>query len=145
MKIHLRKYFLPIGIGMLALTLSACVTDRHESLRMSASRLDDASSHFFSQIRYQGDDSVRDHISRDAEAMARTSHKLDQDLNDHERRSYIEDDYRQVQESYDELHRQLADEGYAEQNRRVLQDFDRITTTYHDVQAAFSVRNAAVR
>lgn len=145
MKTHLRKYLLLLGTGMLALSLSACVTDRHDSLRMSASRLDDASSHFFEQIRYQGDDSTRDHISRDAEAMARTSHKLDEDLNHHERRSYIEDDYRRVQESYDELHRQLADEGYAEQNRPVLEAFDRITTTYHGVQAAFSAHDAAMR
>ena len=134
-------------VGTVALTvmLSGCVTDRHESLRVSASRLDDASSHFVAQIRYQGDDSRRDRLSRDAEVMARAAHQLDVDLTRGEPRATVEDDYRRVEESYEVLHRQLADEGLADQSRRVLEDFDRVTTAYRDVQSSMVLRTADIR
>ena len=34
----------------------------------------------------------------------------------------------------------LADEGYAEQNRQLLADFDRVTAAYRDVEAGMSRR-----
>jgi len=45
------------------------------------------------------------------------------------RRDDVEGEYRRVTDSYEELHSQLADEGYADQNRGVLKDFDRVTVT----------------
>ncbi len=142
---YLRKYILLLGGSVIAVTLTACVTDRHESLRMSASRLDDSSSHFYAQIQYQGDDSRRDRISRDAEELSHATHKLDRDLNAGELHGQVDDDYRHVEDNYEQLHKDLADEGYAEQNRQLLADFDRVTAAYRDVQSAMAVRTADVR
>jgi hypothetical protein len=36
-------------------------------------------------------------------------------------------------------------ESYADQNRRVLEDFDRVTAAYRDVEAGMSRRNASTR
>jgi len=142
MNTRFRNLGLIVGCGALSMMLLGCVTERHDSLRTSAERLDNASAHFVSQIRYQGDDVRRDRLSRDAERMARDAHKLDADLARGESRSVVSDDYRQVEESYDQLHRQLADEGLADQNRMVLEDFDRVTVAYRDVQSAITVRTA---
>lgn len=142
MKTHFRRLAILVGCAALSAMLSACVTDRHDALRSSTARLDRASTHFVSQIRYQGDDSRRDRLSRDAELMARSARKLDADVDRGEPRTVLADDYRQVEDSYDQLHRQLADEGYAEQNRLVLEDFDRVTAAYRDVQSAMVVRTA---
>jgi len=142
MQTRFRTAGLIIGCGILSMMLSACVTERHDSLHTSAERLDNASAHFVTQIRYQGDDIRRERLSRDAERMARDSHKLNADLVRGESRTIVSDDYRQVEESYEELHRQLADEGLADQNRMVLEDFDRVTTAYRDVQSAITVRTA---
>lgn len=57
MNAYLRKYPMLLGCCIAACLLAACVTTRTKSLRASASRLDDASSHFSSQVQYQGDDS----------------------------------------------------------------------------------------
>jgi hypothetical protein len=60
-------------------------------------------------------------------------------------RDDVESDYRRVTDSYEQVHSQLADEGYAEQNRRVLEDFDRVTAAYRDVEAGMSRRSASSR
>jgi hypothetical protein len=125
--------------------LTACATTRSESVRASASRLDDASRHFSSQIRYQRDDSRRGHVSRDAEALAKAAHNLDRALDRGNSRDDVEGEYRRVTDSYEQLHSQLADEGYADQNRRVLDDFDRVTAAYRDVEAGMSRRSAGAR
>lgn len=142
MKVNFRKLTMLISCAALAALLSACVTERHDALRSSAARLDRASEHFVAQIRYQGNDVRRDRLSRDAEVMARYAHKLDADVDRGEPHAVLADDYRQVEDSYEALHRQLADEGYAEQNRMVLEDFDRVTTAYRDVQSAMVTRTA---
>jgi len=142
MKTSLRRLTVLICGVALSTLLAACVTERHDALHSSTARLDRASTHFVSQIRYQGDDSRRDRLSRDAEVMARYARKLNADVERGEPRTVLTDDYRQVEDSYDQLHRQLADEGYADQNRMVLEDFDRVTSAYRDVQSAMLTRTA---
>ena len=145
MNMYLRKYLVLLGGCTAACLLAACVTTRTDSLRASASRLDDASSHFASQIPYQGDDSRRGRVSRDAEALAKAASNLDRALQKGDSRDDVEGEYRRVTDRYEQLHSQLADEGYAEQNRRVLEDFDRVTAAYRDVEAGMSRRSASTR
>jgi len=145
MKTYFRKFPGLLSCGLMVAMLSACVTDRHESLRVAASRLDDASSHFLAQVQAPAVDTRHDRLSRDAELMARASHKLDVDISRGETRAALEEDYRQVEDSYEELHRQLTDEGLADQSRRVLEEFDRVTTAYRDVQSSMVLRTAEVR
>jgi hypothetical protein len=51
MSAYLRKYPMLLGCCIAACLLAACATTRTESLRASASRLDDASSRFSSQVQ----------------------------------------------------------------------------------------------
>lgn len=145
MNTYLRKYLVLLSGCTAVCLLAACATTRTESLRASASRLDDASRHFSSQIQYQGDDSRWSRVSRDADALAKASHNLDRALQQGHSRDDVEDDYRRVTDSYEQLHGQLADEGYADQNRRLLQDFDRVTAAYRDVEAGMGNRSANAR
>jgi hypothetical protein len=145
MNTYLRKYLILLSGCAAVCVLAACVTTRAESLRASASRLDDASSHFSSQIQYQGDDSRRGRVSRDAEALAKAARNLDRALQKGNSRDDVEGEYRRVRDNYEQLHSQLAAEGYADQNRRVLEDFDRVTTAYRDVEAGMSRRSASAR
>jgi len=141
----LRKKFALLSFCAVAVLFTACATTRTESLRTSATKLDDASSQFAAQIRYQGDDSKRDRVSRDAEAMAKAAHNLDLALGKGDSRADVEDEYRRVTDSYGQLHSQLATEGYADQDKRVLEGFDRVTTTYRNVEAAMGRRMADAR
>jgi len=145
MNTYLRKYLVLLSGCAAVCLLAACVTTRTESLRASASRLDDASSRFASQIRYQGDDSRRGRVSADAEALGKAARNLVRALDKGDSRNDVEGEYRRVTDSYGQLHSQLADEGYADQNRRVLEDFDRVTAAYRDVEAGMSRRSASVR
>jgi len=140
MNTNLRKYLAPLSCCAAAYFLTACATTRPESLRASASRLDDASSHFSSEIQYQGDDSRRGRVSRDAEALAQAAHNLDHAVVEGNSRDNLQADYHRVTDRYEQLHDQLANEGYAEQNRQVLEGFDRVTAAYHDVEAGMSRR-----
>lgn len=70
---------------------------------------------------------------------------LDQAVSRGQSRAEVEDEYLRVRDSYEQLHSQLADEGYADQNRRVLEDFDRVTASYRKVEAAMNVRTANTR
>ena len=142
MNTYLKKHLLPLSACAVACLLVACVTNRPQSLRESASRLDDASSHFSSQIQYQGDDSRRGRVSSDAKTLAQAAHNLDHalNLNSHDSRDNVDADYHRVTDGYQQLHTQLADEGYAEQNRQVLADFDRVTAAYRDVETGMSRR-----
>ncbi|HYM34739.1 MAG TPA: hypothetical protein VET48_05035 [Steroidobacteraceae bacterium] len=142
---YLRKYLVLLGFCAAAIVFAACATTRTDTLRASAARLDDASSRFSAEFRYQGDDNRRERVSRDAETMARAAHNFNFALRNGKSRADVEDEYRRVRDSYGELHSQLADQGYAEQNRRVLEDFDRLTTTYRDVEAAMASRTADSR
>jgi len=144
MNSYLRKHLVLLSYCAAACLLAACATSR-ESLRASASRLDDASSHFSSQIRYQGDDSKRDRVGRDAEALAKAAHTLDRALGNGNSRDDVDAEYRRVTDGYENLHSQLAADGYAEQNQRVLADFDRVTTAYREVEAGMGRRNASTR
>jgi len=140
MNTYLKRHLLPLSGCAVACLLVACATNRPQSLRESASRLDDASSHFSSQIQYQGDDSRRGRVSSDAKILAQATHNLDHALDRQESRDNVDADYHRVTEGYQQLHTQLADEGYAEQNRQVLADFDRVTAAYRDVEAGMSRR-----
>ena len=142
---YLRHYRTLLSVCAAAFVLAACVTTGHESLRASAARLDDASSHFSAQLQYQGDDSRRGLLSRDAEAMAKSARNLDRALSKGNTRPEVEDEYRRVSDSYEKLHMQLADEGYAAQNQQVLTDFDRVTNAYRRVEAAMGLRTASLR
>ena len=145
MNTYLRKYFALLGICIAACVLAACVTTGHESLRASAARLSDESSRFSTQLQYQGDDSRRGLLSRDARTMAEASRNLDRALGQSEMRAEVDTEYRRVTDSYQQMHAELADEGYAVQNREVLEGFDRVTTAYRNVEAAMSVRTASIR
>ena len=144
MNSYLRKHLVLLSYCAAACLLAACATSR-ESLRASASRLDDASSHFSSQIRNQGDNSRRDHVSRDAEALAKAAHNLDRALENGTSRDDVDAEYRRVTDGYEQLHSQLADEGYAGQNQRLLADFDRVTAAYRSVEAGMGRRIASAR
>jgi hypothetical protein len=145
MNTNLRNFLTLLSGCTAVCLLAACVTTGTQSLRASASRLDDASRHFSSQIQYQGDDSRRGLVSRDAEALAKAAHNLERALDKGNSRDDVEDEYHRVTDSYERLHSQLADEGYADQNRRVLEDFDRVTAAYRDVEAGMSRRSASAR
>jgi hypothetical protein len=145
MNTNLQKFLTLLSGCTAVCLLAACVTTGTQSLRASASRLDDASRHFSSQIQYQGDDSRRGLVSRDAEALAKAAHNLERALDKGNSRDDVEDEYHRVTDSYERLHSQLADEGYADQNRRVLEDFDRVTAAYRDVEAGMSRRSASAR
>jgi hypothetical protein len=145
MNTYLRKYPMLLSCYIAACLLAACATSRTESLRASASRLDDASSHFSSQVQYQGNDSRRDRVGRDAEALAKAAHNFDRALDKGHTRDDVETEYRQVTDGYEQLHSRLADEGYADQNRRVLEDFDRVTAAYRNVEAGMSRRSVSAR
>jgi uncharacterized membrane protein YccC len=140
MNTHLPKYLAALSGCAAVCLLAACATNRPQSLRESASRLDDACSHFSAQIHYQGDDSRRGRVSSDAEALAQAAHNLDHALDKRDSRDNVDADYHRVTEGYQRLHTQLADEGYASQNRQVLGDFDRVTAAYRDVEAGMSRR-----
>ena len=147
MNAYLRKYLVPLSCCGVACLLAACATTRTDPLRASASRLDDASSYFSSQIQYQGNDSRyqsndsryqgdsrRGPISRDAEALAHAAHDFNRAVDQRDSRDNVQANYRRVTDNYEQLHTQLADAGYAEQNRQLLQDFDRVTNAYRDVE-----------
>src|ERR1700687_6242455 len=141
MNTYLRKYLVLLSGCTGLCLLAACATTRTDSLRASASRLDDASRHFSSQIQYQGDDSRRGRVSRDAGDLAQAAHKLGRALDEGDSHDRVVADYRRVSDDYAQLHGQLADEGYAEQNRQVLADFDRVTAAYRDVEAGMKRRH----
>jgi hypothetical protein len=145
MNTYLKKFIVLMSCGAAAILLAACVTDRAQSLRTSAAHLDDASSEFSAEIRHQGDDSSRDLVSRDAEALAKAAHNFDQALSRGDSRAEVADEYRRVVDNYEQLHERLAAEGYAAQNRRVLEDFDRVTVAYRQVSAAMDDRVASTR
>ena len=125
-----------------ALTIAACATTRVDSMRASAQRLEDRSDEFYSQIRYTGDNSYRDRVSRDALALSEASRDLNRAVERRASSDQVALEYDRVVKNYRRLQDDLADEGYADQNRRVLEDFDRVTTAFRDVEAAFAERHA---
>jgi hypothetical protein len=139
----IRKYVVPVSCSAAPALLVACATSRSDSLRTSASRLDDASRHFSSQIQFHGDDSRQGRISRDAEDLAQAARTLDQAVIDGGSNENLQSDYRRVTDRYEQLRGQLGDDGYAEQNRRVLQDFDRVTAAYRDVEAEWAAASVS--
>jgi hypothetical protein len=140
MNTYLRKHLLPLSGCAVVCLLTACATNRGQSLRESAARLDDASSHFSSQLQYQGDDSRRGRVSSDAQTLAQAARDFEHAVDRRESRENIDSDYHRVTDGYQQLHTQLADEGYADQNRQVLLDFDHVTAAYRDVEAGMSNR-----
>lgn len=60
-------------------------------------------------------------------------------------RDDVETEYRRVADGYEQLHSRPADEGYADQNRHVLEDFDRVTAAYRSVEAGMSRRSVSAR
>ena len=100
-------------------------------------RLENRAKEFYSSVRYQGDDSYRDRVSRDENDLVAAAHDLNRDVD----RGAKSD---RVAREYEQLHRDLADEGYAAQNRRVLEDFDRVTDAYRDLEATMTGQFARV-
>jgi hypothetical protein len=88
---------------------------------------------------------MRDRVSRDAEALAKAAHNLDRALDKDNSRADVKTEYRRVTDGYEQLHSQLADEGYADQNRQVLEDFDRVTAAYRNVEAGMNRRSVSAR
>jgi uncharacterized membrane protein YccC len=117
--------------GVLAVAAGCATT---ASLHESTVRLDDRASHFYSQLRYEGDDSRANGLSRDAQALASSSHDLSREVDHDSSRDRAKDHFEAVARDYDRLHEHLASQGYAEQNKRVLEDFDRVTEAFHSVE-----------
>ena len=72
--------------------------------------------------------------------VGKAAHNFDRAVNTGDSRDSIEAEYHRVSDGYEQLHSQLADRGYAEQNRQVLEGFDRVTAAYRDVEAGMSRR-----
>ena len=121
--------------------MAGCVTTA-DSLRTESLRLEDRSADFYAQIRYQGEDGYRDRISRDAQALTMSARDFNQAVAANAPREAIADRFSVVAASYDRLHQDLAAEGYADQNRQVLEEFDRVTAAYRDLEAAMGDRYA---
>ena len=140
MNTYIGNYVAPVSSSATAGLLAACATSRPESLRTSASCLDDASRHFSSQIQFHGDDSRHGRISRDAEDLAQAARTFDHAVVDGGSTENLQSDYRRVTDRYEQLRGELGDDGYAEQNRQVLQDFDCVTAAYRDVETGMGSR-----
>jgi hypothetical protein len=140
MNTYIRRHLAPVGVSAAACLLAACATSRTDTLRTSASRLDDASSHFSSQVQGHGDDSRHGRVSRDADDLAQAARTFDHAVVNGGSNEILQSDYRKVTDRYEQLRGQLGDDGYAEQNRQVLQDFDRVTAAYRDVEAGMGGR-----
>jgi hypothetical protein len=132
---YIPKCLVPLSCFAAACLLAACATSRSDSLRTSACRLDDASSHFSSQVQGHEDDSRHGRVSQDADDLAKAARTFDHAVVDGGSNENLQSDYRRVTDRYEQLRGQLGDDGYAEQNRQVLQDFDRVTAAYRDVEA----------
>jgi hypothetical protein len=145
MKTHLRTHLVLLSCFTCALLLAGCATTRSDALRASVSRLDDTTRQFSSQIPYQGDDRRRDRVSRDADTLANAAHNLNRALRSGSSRDDFDTQYLRVKDGYEHLHSQLADEGYAGQNQRLLAGFDRVTAAYKDVAAGMGTRAATTR
>ena len=108
-------------------------------------RLEERSNEFYSQVRYDGDNSSRDKVSRDAQALTESARALNHAVDQRATRDKVAIEYDRVAQNYDRLHQDMADAGYADQNRRVLQDFDRVTEAYRIVESSFADRHAESR
>lgn len=128
-----------------ACVLITCATAGHESLRASAARLSDGSDHFAAQFRYYGDEVLRKVLSRNADAMAKSTCDLDGAVSNSHTCVEIEDKYYRVIDTYLRLHLQLANKGHVEHDRRVLADFNRITSAYRSVEVAMQRRTVSLR
>jgi hypothetical protein len=126
---------------LLAVVAVGCATTS-DSLRTSSLRLEDRAQEFSTSVRYQGDDSYRDRVSRDADALAAAARDLNRAVDGGTSSERVRDEFDRVSREYERLQRDLADEGFATQNRRVLQDFDRVTDAYRGLQDAMDGRYA---
>jgi uncharacterized membrane protein YccC len=133
-----------VVLALLAFVMVACATTRSDSLRISSQRLEDRASEFYSQIRYEGDNSRRDRVSRDAQALADSARSLNSAVDRGLTSEQVREKFDRASRDYDRLQQGLADAGFADQNRRVLEDFDRVTDAYRDVESAFGARYSRV-
>ena len=78
-------------------------------------------------------------------ALAKAAHNFDRALDKVHSRDDVQTEYRRVADGYEQLHSRLADEGYADQDRHVLEDFDRVTAAYRNVEAGMSRRSVSAR
>lgn len=127
----------------IAFALSACASTRVDSMRETSQRMEDRSREFYSQVRYDGDSSYRDRVSRGALALSESSRDLNRAVERRADSNRIAVEYDKVARDYRRLQDDLTDAGLADQNRRVLEDFDRVTSAYRDLQSAFEDRRAA--
>jgi len=133
-----------IALACLAFVMVACGATRGDSLRVSSQRLEDRAAEFYSQIRYEGDNSRRDRVSRDAQALADSARSLNSAIERGLTRDQVREEFDRAARDYDRLQQDLADAGFADQNRRVLEDFDRVTDAYRDVESDFGARYSRV-
>jgi hypothetical protein len=140
MNTTIKTFLLGCAVALLA---TGCATT-HESLRSSTLRLDDRASHFSAQVHSQGDEGRGARVSQDAQALAASTHALSRAVDVDSGRGHTDDAFERVSQDYQRLHDHLADAGYAEQNRRVLEDFDRVTEAYRNVENAMGYRHSYV-
>jgi hypothetical protein len=126
-----------------AFLAAACASTGSGNLRGTAQQLNAASTRFYTEARYEGDDNYRGRISRYAEGLSKAAEGLDRAVHRGESPDEVEEQYRRVVDRYGQLHDGLAAEGYAEQSKRLLESFDHVTAAYRTVQSAMSARFAS--
>jgi hypothetical protein len=140
----MNKSISSLALTCIAFAMVACATSRNDSMRASSQRLEDRASEFYSQIRYDGDNSRRDRVSRDAQALVDSARSLNNAVERGHTTEQVRVEFDRTVRDYDRLQQDMADAGFADQNRRVLEDFDRVTTAYRDVESAFGTRYSRV-
>lgn len=129
---------------VLAIAAVGCATTSVDSMRAESRRLEDRAVEFYGQIKYEGDNSRRDRVSRDAQMLVESSRRLNRAIELRASSDQLISEFDIVSRDYDQLHKDLADAGYADQNRRVLEDFDRVTDAYRVVEGQFATRYSRV-
>jgi hypothetical protein len=140
----MNKTMSSVVLSCLAIVVVACAASRNDSMRASSQRLENRAGEFYSQVRYVGDISHRDRVSRDAQALADSSRDLNSAVEHGLASDQVRVEFDRAVRDYDRLQQDMADAGFADQNRRVLEDFDRVTAAYRDVESAFGTRYSRV-
>src|SRR5262245_12045684 len=109
----MNKWLHSLALAILAV---GCATTS-DSLRSSSARLEDRTQEFYTSVRYQGDDSYRNRISKDADALVAATREFNREVSRGASSDKVRDEYDRIASEYDRLHKDLADEGYASQNR----------------------------
>jgi hypothetical protein len=124
----------------LAFVVLACASVGSRHLRGSAEQLHAASNRLYVEAQHPAEDAHGDRISRYAEGLSKAAESFDRAVRDGESRDNVEEQYRRVADRYTQLREGLTTESIEDQNERLLQNFDDVTTAYRRVQGAMNAR-----